>query len=119
VVLSSDSVRSEQIDDLSRAETGITHTSQDLVDRVRWLGNREIWSRTRDVGATSHELQARSANAVGNTDSTRELDEVTERNLVLESEWTLLKFGVQQAAGCTLDSSTYSLDDLVNTVVRV
>jgi hypothetical protein len=94
VVLSSDGVRSEQVNDFSRAKASVAHTSQDLVDRVGGLGNREIRGWLRDVGATGHELQARSTNTIGDTDSTSELNEVAERNSVLESKRTLLEIGV-------------------------
>ena len=76
MVLSSDSVRGEQVNDLIGSEASVGHTSQNLVDRVGRLWDREIWSGARNVGATSHELQARATRAVRHADGAGELDAV-------------------------------------------
>ena len=59
MVLSSDSVRGEQVNDLSGTEASVAHTSQNLVDRVLRLGDESIGCRNSRVGATRKEVEAR------------------------------------------------------------
>ena len=49
MVLGGDRVGDEQIHDLIRGETGITHPGEDLVGGVRRFRNGEIGSGKRDV----------------------------------------------------------------------
>ena len=74
VVLGSNGVRGQEIDDLRGGEASIGETRDDGVDRV--CGQRDKMVR-RDLGvirATSKELKARATTAVGHADSTGELD---------------------------------------------
>ena len=77
VILRRDSVRGEEVDDLVRAEAGVAHAGDDLVDRV--LGERDepVGRDGGGVGAAGEELEAGAAVAVGDTDGTGELDTVT------------------------------------------
>lgn len=74
MVLSSDAVGRQKVDDFIWAESSIAHTSNDSIDRVGWFGNQQVGSGKRNVEPPSKELQARSPQAVGDTDSTSELN---------------------------------------------
>ena len=91
----------QEIDNFNGGESGITHTSKDGVGRVGGLWNGQIGSGPGDVGAACEERNTRAASAVGNTNSTGELNEVAERDLVLDGEGAL------------------GLDDLVNSNVGI
>ena len=74
VVLGSNSVRGQEVDDLRGGEASIGETSDDRVDGVRRQWDKMV---RRDLGlvrATSKELKARATTAVGHADSTGELD---------------------------------------------
>lgn len=78
MVLSSNSVGSQKIDDLVRGEPSITHAGEDLISAVEGLRDGQVGGRARDVGTAGLELEARSTDTVGNTDSAGELDAITE-----------------------------------------
>ena len=80
VVLCRDGVRREKVNDLSRAESRVAHTREDL---VRWVRRERDQTVGRDDGvvrAASKELEARAANTVADADSTGELDAVRAKN---------------------------------------
>lgn len=108
MVLGSDAVRGEEVDDLCRAESSIAHAGKDLVDGVGRKWNQAVRRDLRVVRTAGKELQARPATAVADTNSTRKLDaieakslcivstkqtddhsQVAERDLVLDGEWLL------------------------------
>lgn len=101
MVLSSNGVRGQKVYDLDGRESCITHTREDGIGRVRWLRDSQIRSGPGVVGAASKEGDAGAPSAVRYADSTCELDEVAERDLVFDGKGALL------------------FDDLVNTVVGV
>lgn len=76
LILRSDGVRREQVDELVGGEAGIGHAREDLVDRV--LGQRdEVRGRhLRVVRASGQELEARAARAVAHGDGASELDAI-------------------------------------------
>ena len=74
VVLCRNCVRDEQVDHLVDAETGIGKAVEDLVDRVRRLRNEQVRRRLSDIRATCEELDAGTAGAVRDANSTGKLD---------------------------------------------
>ena len=85
LVLSSDRVRSQKVDNLNGAEAGVTHARKYLVVGVRRLRDEQVGRWLRDVRTTSKELEARATGAVGDSNGTSELDTMglcEDRNLV-------------------------------------
>lgn len=90
MVLCSHGMRSQEIDNFTRRETSVAHASEDLISRVKWLGDSAIRCGLGAVRSTGQELQSRAAATVGNTDCTSKLDEISEGHAVVEGEGALL-----------------------------
>ena len=74
MILSSNGVGSQQIDHLIGGEASVRHTCENLVRAVEGLRDGQVGSGSSDVGAASLEREARAAFAVGDTNSTSELN---------------------------------------------
>ena len=74
VVLGSNGVRGQEIDDLRGGEASIGETSDDGVDGVRRQRDQVVRRDLGMVRATSKELKARATTTVGHADGTGELD---------------------------------------------
>ncbi len=74
MVLGSDGVRGEEVNDLGGGEAGVGEASKDGVDRVRRQRDQAVGGDLRVVGTTGQELQVRAANAVADTDGAGELN---------------------------------------------
>jgi hypothetical protein len=69
-------VGGEKVDGIGDAEACILHTIEYDVRGLDGLRHKEVRRWPRDVGATSKELEAWAAQAVGHTNGTSELDAV-------------------------------------------
>ena len=76
------------MDEVSGRESSISHTVKDHGDRVLRLRNGTVISREGSVGTTSQEFESGSTRAVGNTDSTGELNQITGGDVVSLQEGT-------------------------------
>ena len=74
MVLCSNGVRGQEIDDLRGGEASIGETSDDGVDGIRGQRDKVVGRDLGVVRATSKELKARATTTVGHADSTGELD---------------------------------------------
>ena len=72
---------------LRREVSTISHTSEDLVERVLGLWDQPIRSRGSRVRTAEQEFQARSTGAVGDTDCCGELDQVSSGDCMSAEEW--------------------------------
>lgn len=76
-----DGVRDEQVDEVDRRETGISHSAENHVDGILWLGDEAESSGHGCIWATSHELETRGTWAIRNRDRTSELNQITRRDV--------------------------------------
>lgn len=88
------------MDELSRREASIVHAGENLVDAVLRLGDKTILGCESCIRTADQELEAGSTGAVGDTDGTSELDEITGSNKML------------------LEKGRQGVDSFVDTVVR-
>ena len=75
------------MDEFLRCESTIGHAGEDSRHIVRRLWDGLVAGRERRVRATSQELQAGCTGAVGDTNSTCELDQVASSDQVTLQEW--------------------------------
>jgi hypothetical protein len=77
----------KQGNELLRGESSaISHASEDLVERVLRLGNETVGCGSGSVGTPGQELKTGCTRAVGDADSSSELDEVTGSDVVVSLE---------------------------------
>lgn len=79
-------VRGEEVDGVLCGEPSIGHTREDVVNVLLREGNSALLSGEGRVRAASQELEAGRTRAVGDSDSTRELDQVTSSDAELLKE---------------------------------
>ena len=85
-----DRVRRQECDNLGRSEgTGVVETSQDGVNRIERLGHRQIGSGPGSIRTTEEEVQARGSRAIGDANSTGELDEIARSDAPFRNEGLL------------------------------
>ena len=77
----------EQCDELLRGESCVFQAGEDLVDVVLGLGDEAECGGVRRVGAASKELEAGRAWAVGYSDGTRKLDQISGRDREGMKKW--------------------------------
>lgn len=80
-VRASNTVRRQKTDELSRRETCVLKAGEDLVDRVLRLRHETWCSGARCVGAARQELKLRGTRAVGDSDCSGELHQITRRDV--------------------------------------
>ena len=101
-ISSCDGVRGEEGNDLSSGEaSSIGEAGQDAVDGVERLRDGQVGGGLGSVHTAKEDVELRSTGAVGDTDGTGELDEVSSGDVVALDERPLL------------------VDDLVDAVVGV
>ena len=79
-------MRSQKVDDFARGEARVGETGKDGVDGVGRSWDEAIQSGSRCIGPTSEELEARRTGAVGETNCSSEVDQVSCRDVVAGQE---------------------------------
>lgn len=118
MILRSNTVRRQKVDDLIRRESSVSKTCENRVDRILWFRNSLVRSREREVGAASQELKSRTAGTIGHANGTSELDAVRVAKLISNTYINVEDY-VQVAEGDAMfdRNGTLLFDDVVHAVV--
>ena len=76
VILGSYGMRCQEVDNFVGGESSITHSCENLVDGILWLGDSLVGGRQGEIRTASKELKAGSTTAVRDTDCTGKLNTV-------------------------------------------
>ena len=74
MILSSDRVRNQEVDDFVWTKTSISHASKNLVIGIGWLWYGEVRCGASDIGPSCEELEAGASSTVGNSNCTCKLN---------------------------------------------
>ena len=113
-------LRNEESYDLcGRKATSVIEPLEDAVDGVEWLRNSEVGRGLGGVCTTDEDVEARGTRAVGNTNSTGQLNAVNGMSSCVHLHDMRNGLQVSSREVVALDEWALLVDDLVDTKVRV